>query len=252
MAQQLADKLMASGNECMVCHKPLPFSKQVQQWFAQGERLILITATGIAVRTLAPVLTDKYHDPAVLVLDELGRFVIPLISGHEGGANAWGQSVAELINAQLVITTANTYVKPIYTIGLGCERDCPDEYINAIFLQALTLAKVEIEQIKLITSIDIKAAEKAFIRLAEQYRKPFVTYDADALNTVKSLLKTPSEYVFNTVGVYGVAESAALYSAQSLAGTVPELVLAKIKNTKATAAIARAYLDNHKRMEEND
>ena len=117
LAQQLADKLMASGNECMVCHKPLPFSKQVQQWFAQGERLILITATGIAVRTLAPVLTDKYHDPAVLVLDELGRFVIPLISGHEGGANAWGQSVAELINAQLVITTANTYVKPFIRLG---------------------------------------------------------------------------------------------------------------------------------------
>ena len=64
------------------------------------------------------------------------------------------------------------------------------------------------------------------------------------LTTVESLLQTPSDYVFNTVGVYGVAESAALYSAKKSTNSVPELILSKQKNTKATCAIARAYLSD--------
>ena len=88
--------------------KPKPFTAQVQQAFQAGERLILICATGIAVRTLAPVLAHKNTDPAVLVLDEAGQFVIPLLSGHEGGANDWADNVASLIEAQLVANKTNT------------------------------------------------------------------------------------------------------------------------------------------------
>lgn len=249
LAKQIGEKLMAQDNNVALAHKPTPFTDSVQQWFSNGERLILITATGIAVRTLSPVLTDKYNDPAVLVLDEAGRFVIPLISGHEGGANAWGANVAELIGAQLVITTANTYTKPqiqpIYTVGLGCERDCPYAYVEAIFLKALQQASLSVAEISAITSIDIKADEAALLTLAKNYNKPFVTFTVAQLQTVENLLENPSEYVYNTVGVYGVAESAALYSAaqQSDNDNVPELALAKIKNEKATCAIARIYLN---------
>ena len=100
--------------------KPKPFTSLVQQAFQAEERLILICATGIAVRTLAPVLVHKNTDPAVLVLDEAGQFVIPLLSGHEGGANDWADNVATLIEAQLVMNTANPYLAPIYSAGMGC------------------------------------------------------------------------------------------------------------------------------------
>ncbi|SHN65026.1 cobalt-precorrin 5A hydrolase [Desulfitobacterium chlororespirans] len=68
--------------------------------------LIFIMATGIVVRHIAPFLQGKDRDPAVLVLDEKGEFVISLLSGHLGGANAWAKSVAQWLNAQPVITTA--------------------------------------------------------------------------------------------------------------------------------------------------
>lgn len=69
--------------------------------------IICIMATGIVVRTIAPLLGNKASDPAVVVLDEKGRFAISLLSGHVGGANEWAQYVASLLNAIPVITTSS-------------------------------------------------------------------------------------------------------------------------------------------------
>jgi cobalt-precorrin 5A hydrolase len=65
-----------------------------------------IMATGIVVRSIAPLLTDKWHDPAVVVLDEKGTFAISLLSGHWGGAHDLAREVAHKIGALPVITTA--------------------------------------------------------------------------------------------------------------------------------------------------
>lgn len=77
-----------------------------QTWSEYGE-IICIMATGIVVRTIAPLLTDKYRDPAIVVCDELGRFAISLISGHLGGANALAERVATVTGGQAVLTTAS-------------------------------------------------------------------------------------------------------------------------------------------------
>ena len=66
-------------------HRPKAFKKTLQSAFQAGRPLIFITAVGIAVRTLASVIENKQCDPPVLVLDQAGKFVIPLLSGHEGG-----------------------------------------------------------------------------------------------------------------------------------------------------------------------
>ncbi|GAB6154382.1 cobalt-precorrin 5A hydrolase [Desulfosporosinus burensis] len=68
--------------------------------------LIFVMATGIVVRQIASLLEGKDRDPAVLVLDEAGKFVIPLLSGHLGGANAWAHQISEQLGALPVITTA--------------------------------------------------------------------------------------------------------------------------------------------------
>ena len=68
--------------------------------------LVGIMATGIAVRHAAPLLQGKDSDPAVVVMDERGRFAISLLSGHLGGANALARTVAALVDATPVITTA--------------------------------------------------------------------------------------------------------------------------------------------------
>ncbi len=74
--------------------------------FSSHDALIFICACGIAVRSIAPHLKSKTEDPAVLVLDDGGRYVIPILSGHIGGANALARSLAEQLGAVPVITTA--------------------------------------------------------------------------------------------------------------------------------------------------
>ena len=73
---------------------------------AAHHALVFVGACGIAVRAIAPWITDKLHDSPVLVMDEQGQYVIPLLSGHVGGANELTLLVAELTGAEPVITTA--------------------------------------------------------------------------------------------------------------------------------------------------
>lgn len=83
-----------------------PLGRFMKQLFEQYDYLICIMATGIVVRTIAPYVASKFKDPAVIVLDEKGRYAISLLSGHMGGANEMTRKVSSLIEAQPVITTA--------------------------------------------------------------------------------------------------------------------------------------------------
>lgn len=74
--------------------------------FAWADTLVFVGAVGIAVRSVAPYVRDKRTDPAVLCADELGQFVIPLLSGHIGGANALALRLARGLGAVPVVTTA--------------------------------------------------------------------------------------------------------------------------------------------------
>lgn len=74
--------------------------------FREKKPLVCIMAVGIVVRLLAPLVRHKAQDPAVVVADEAGRFVISLLSGHLGGANHLARKIAQLLGATPVITTA--------------------------------------------------------------------------------------------------------------------------------------------------
>ncbi len=71
------------------------------------ESIVCIMSCGIAVRAIAPLAKDKLLDPAVVVLDQAGRYAISLLSGHIGGANELARKVAAITAGQAVITTAS-------------------------------------------------------------------------------------------------------------------------------------------------
>jgi cobalamin biosynthesis protein CbiG len=86
----------------------------LQDLFRSGRPLVAVMALGIVVRLLGPLARDKLADPAVVVVDEAGRFAVSVLGGHRGGANALARAVAAALGATPVITTASD------ALGLPC------------------------------------------------------------------------------------------------------------------------------------
>lgn len=93
--------------EAVHFHKPKPLKEWCRQRFEDAEGILFIGAMGIAVRSIAPFLESKTKDPAVLVMDEKGSFLISVLSGHIGGGNELTRLLAGRLGAAAVITTAS-------------------------------------------------------------------------------------------------------------------------------------------------
>ena len=94
----------------------------LEEAFAQQFPVIFIGALGIAVRAMAPLIRHKTVDSPVLVLDEAGQFVIPVLSGHLGGANELAQQIAEALHSAAVVTTA-TDVNGLFAVDVFARKN---------------------------------------------------------------------------------------------------------------------------------
>lgn len=88
------------------CFEPTGLKDLLASLWNDYDGLVLIMATGIVVRLIAPLLQSKETDPAVVVMDDAGKFAIALLSGHLGGANELAERCAFIAGAHAVITTA--------------------------------------------------------------------------------------------------------------------------------------------------
>ena len=110
LGERLSTVLREQGEEVDYCDRKKQQNFSLSEWtaraFSKSRGIIFVSAVGIAARAIAPYLKSKISDPAVVAVDEQGRFSVALISGHIGGANRLASRVAELTGAVPVITTA--------------------------------------------------------------------------------------------------------------------------------------------------
>lgn len=336
-----------------------PLPKERQQFIKErwGECIfIFIGAAGIAVRQIAPFVKDKFTDSPVLVLDEKGNYVIPILSGHLGGAaklavllSEWlgdgttavqttatdvqgrfavdvyakeqklvfsdretakrisaavlegqkigfwmengigvkaplddaveicaseqelnryhfgiavrqkgikltremqavngmkseenGESVADFAGLNLHRKKSGHNQTEILELapqnviaGIGCRRGTTLEELERGLSEMLLENHLDLRQICLIASIDLKKDEQGLIGLAQKYHVPFVTYTKEELETIQNV-SSRSEFVRQTTGIDNVCERAARYAARE--GTV---IQAKRKKDKMTVAFVK-------------
>lgn len=143
LANVLSDKLREDSTVMAVDHYHKNIKKVIPQVFREYDGIIAIMASGIIIRAIAPFVSSKASDPAVINIDDNGRFVVSMLSGHLGGANKLTNKIADLIDATPVITTAtdvnnrlgiDTLAKDLYFTVENYENILP---INKAILEGL-------------------------------------------------------------------------------------------------------------------
>jgi cobalt-precorrin 5A hydrolase len=124
--------------------------------------------------------------------------------------------------------------RPIYALGIGCERGCDPQEVLSLTERVLKGAGVTVGDVIGIFSIDQRRGEPALVQAAEYFGLPLTFSSAESLEEQTPRLLNPSERVFALVGCHGVAEAAAL----AAAGSDGVLVVGKTKSAHATAALA--------------
>ena len=130
IANEISEKI---ENEINIYDKTSSELKDfVRKSFNSDDAIIFICASGIAIRLIAPYVSTKDKDPAIVLIDELGRYVISLLSGHLGGANELTLDIAKALGATPIITTA-TDLSNVFSVDIWAkENDCEIEDISKI------------------------------------------------------------------------------------------------------------------------
>jgi cobalt-precorrin 5A hydrolase len=118
--QKFASEAQAAAPDSYSCYQGKT-GEQIPALFAAFDAIVAIVSLGAMVRLIAPHLGDKHSDPAVVVIDEAARFVIPMLSGHLGGANALAGHLAGALDATAVLTTASDARQTLAVDLLGRE-----------------------------------------------------------------------------------------------------------------------------------
>ena len=110
--------------------------EQIPALFANFDGIVAIVSLGAMVRLMAPYLKDKEQDPGVVVVDEAGRYAIPVLAGHLGGANALAGHLAQALGALPVLTTASDSRETLAVDLLGRELGWTFEADKQVIVRA--------------------------------------------------------------------------------------------------------------------
>ncbi|AGI48219.1 Cobalamin biosynthesis protein CbiG [Thermoplasmatales archaeon BRNA1] len=160
-------------------------SESMRSWtrkaFEECDAIVFVGSVGIAVREIAPFIKSKDVDPAIVDLDELGRFCIPLLSGHIGGANELSLRIAGSVGATPVVTTATDINGKIsidafaVTHGLSIDRLKPAKDVSARILEGSPVGLISDFPIKGEVPKELSSGKDAptGVYIGEKDEKPF-------------------------------------------------------------------------------
>ena len=190
----------------------------VSYYFSHVKAIFFISASGIAVRSIAPFVHKKTEDPAVIVIDCLGKYIIPILSGHEGGANHFADETAKILHSQSIVTTASEVIsrnkKKAVTLGIGCRRGVSTGEIEDALRNAMVENSLDYRTIEGAATIDIKKDEAGLTEFAEKHHIILSYFSADELRKTEGKF-SKSDFVEKTVGVDNVSGRSALLLARS-------------------------------------
>ena len=258
-AARLAERLIEQlgGELFRPWEQPEGQKVQFQAQFVRHSQWVLIMATGIAVRFIEGLLKSKHHDPAVVVLDEAGRYAIALLGGHEAGGNALAYRVANATGAVPVVTTATEATKPLI-VGIGSRKGVTEEQVERAVRHALAQVSAadsgttgalapgrptpqvltatprvsgvdgelidEFESVRELVTVDLKANEPALQAFSRRHSIPLRIIARQQIEA-RSWVTQPSEWVRRSVGLDGVCEPCALIACGRGRLVVPKTTL---------------------------
>ena len=145
---KFAADLETLPNEKFICQKTL--REEMGGIFGRFDQLVCFVSLGAVVRLVAPHLKDKETDPGVIVVDDAARYVVPMLSGHVGGANVWAERVARLLDATAVLTTASdaggTLAVDILGRELGWQVEAPKINLTRVAAAVVNHERIAIVQ----------------------------------------------------------------------------------------------------------
>ena len=145
------------------------FKENLQEGFGKYDSLVCIMATGIVVRILAPLIVHKTSDPAVVVLDQKGKYAISLLSGHLGGANDLAREMAAISGGEAVITTATDVAGELSFDTFAKKYDMAIENIGQ--LKHISGALLSGKKVNVFTD---KNVEKLYPELVEEQKRGMI------------------------------------------------------------------------------
>ena len=200
--------------------------------FSSFRNIVFIGPTGVAVRAFGRLASHKTIDPAIVVVDVCARYVISLLSGHEGGANDLAIVVANHLDAEPVITTTTEARKDLI-VGVGCRKAVQSSVIVEAITSTLSMEGLDMSRVRFIASADIKKTESGLVDAARFLGIPLRFVSSREI-TRKHYAFEISDLVYLQFGLPGVAEPSAI-----LAGRRTELIVPKRKSNGVTVAVAR-------------
>jgi len=222
-------KLRSIDRDCLFYYKD-SLKELILHIWDRYHAFIFIMPVGIVVRIIKDHIKDKYKDPAVVVVDELGRYAISLLSGHEGGANRLAQEVALVCEGDFVVTTGTESTKRLVA-GMGCRRGISEYILEKALREGLGRINRSLDEVRLIVSVEDKKNEDGFYKLSQRLNIPLKFISKDLIKVVENGFAR-SQTVKKAIGVYSVAEPCAI-----LGGHRCRIILPRISLNGVTVAI---------------